>query len=88
MGQQPRKFDPLKAQMLANLAEMLVRQLEYRWVMALQARKWGWWHTAMVDRVIACWSLHSVSWQDYCLGMCILVDVGVVCLPLVYLVAQ
>lgn len=36
MGQEAQKFDALKAQMLANLAEMLVRQLEHRWVMALQ----------------------------------------------------
>lgn len=39
MGQEARRFDALKAQMLANLAEMLVRQLEYRWVKALQVNR-------------------------------------------------
>jgi hypothetical protein len=36
MGQQPRKFDAQRGQLLANLAEMLVRQLESKWVAALQ----------------------------------------------------
>lgn len=36
MGQEARKFDAMKGQVLANLAEMLVRQLEEKWVNALQ----------------------------------------------------
>lgn len=39
MGQQPRTFDALKGQLLANLAEMLVRQLEEKWVRTLQVRE-------------------------------------------------
>lgn len=38
MGQQARRFDSVKAQVLSNLAEMLVRQLEEKWVAALQVR--------------------------------------------------
>jgi hypothetical protein len=38
MGQQPGTFDAQRGQMLANLAEMLVRQLEVKWVQALQVR--------------------------------------------------
>lgn len=42
MGQQARRFDAVKAQVLSNLAEMLVRQLEEKWVAALQVRHaWG-----------------------------------------------
>jgi hypothetical protein len=44
MGQESRKFDAMKGQVLANLAEMLVRQLEQKWVNALQVRLtpiWG-----------------------------------------------
>eukprot|EP00879_Flechtneria_rotunda_P004002 GHRR01004243.1.p1 GENE.GHRR01004243.1~~GHRR01004243.1.p1 ORF type:complete len:773 (+),score=221.32 GHRR01004243.1:1592-3910(+) len=37
MGTEPRKFDALRGQLLANMAEMLVRQLEQRWVAKLQA---------------------------------------------------
>ncbi|KAF6263741.1 hypothetical protein COO60DRAFT_1292858, partial [Scenedesmus sp. NREL 46B-D3] len=37
MGQQPGKFDAQRGQLLANLAEMLVRQLEVKWVHTLQA---------------------------------------------------
>lgn len=36
MGQEARKFDSVKGQVLTNLAEMLVRQLEAKWVAALQ----------------------------------------------------
>eukprot|EP00775_Hariotina_reticulata_P005278 gene5278-5513_t len=36
MGQRPGKFDVLKGQLLANLAELLVRQLEERWVASLR----------------------------------------------------
>jgi hypothetical protein len=36
MGQEARVFDAVKAQVLSNLAEMLVRQLEAKWVNALQ----------------------------------------------------
>lgn len=38
MGQQPGKFDAQRGQLLANLAEMLVRQLEVKWVHTLQVR--------------------------------------------------
>jgi hypothetical protein len=38
MGQQPGTFDAQRGQLLANLAEMLVRQLEVKWVTALQVR--------------------------------------------------
>jgi hypothetical protein len=31
MGQQPRKFDAERGTILANLSEMLVRQIEERW---------------------------------------------------------
>jgi hypothetical protein len=36
MGQEARVFDAAKAQVLSNLAEMLVRQLEAKWVASLQ----------------------------------------------------
>jgi hypothetical protein len=39
MGQQPRSFDATRAQVLSNVAEMLVRQLERTW--ALQVRAAG-----------------------------------------------
>ena len=42
MGQQARKFDAVQGQVLANLAEMLVRQLEEKWVDALQVGERGW----------------------------------------------
>jgi GAF domain-containing protein len=41
MGQQPRKFDATRAQLLANMAELLVRQLERTWVMQLQEEQQG-----------------------------------------------
>jgi Rod binding domain-containing protein len=42
MGQQARKFDAVQGQVLANLAEMLVRQLEEKWVDALQVGERDW----------------------------------------------
>jgi hypothetical protein len=36
MGQRPAQFDVMRAQLLANLAELLVRQLEERWVASLR----------------------------------------------------
>lgn len=41
MGQEPRKFDAMRAQVLSNLAEMLVRQLEYNWALQLQEQQTG-----------------------------------------------
>jgi len=41
MGQEARRFDAVKGQVLANLAEMLVRQLEVKWVMELQVNEGG-----------------------------------------------
>ncbi len=35
MGQQPRSFDATRGQLLANLAEMIVRQLEHSWAMRM-----------------------------------------------------
>ncbi len=32
-GQQPRKFDATRGQLLANMAELLVRQFERNWAM-------------------------------------------------------
>lgn len=37
MGNQARRFDATRAQVLANLAEMMVRQLEKRWALQLAA---------------------------------------------------
>ena len=39
MGQEPRKFDAMRAQVLANMAEMLVRQLERQWALQLAEQK-------------------------------------------------
>ncbi|WIA42087.1 hypothetical protein OEZ86_009363 [Tetradesmus obliquus] len=52
MGQQPRSFDAQRGQMLANLAEMLVRQLEARWVRSLQASG----STPELRRSLACYN--------------------------------
>jgi hypothetical protein len=41
MGQRASRFDAAKGQVLANLAEMLVTQLESKWVTALQVRMMG-----------------------------------------------
>ncbi len=41
MGQQPRKFDATRAQLLANMAELLVRQLERTWALQLQEEQQG-----------------------------------------------
>jgi hypothetical protein len=35
MGQQPRKFDATRAQLLANCSELLVRQLERKWALKM-----------------------------------------------------
>jgi hypothetical protein len=54
MGQQARRFDAVKGQVLSNLAEMLVRQLEDKWVAALQVRQEG-----FVG--VYCWSFRGES---------------------------
>jgi len=41
MGQQPRKFDAARGTMLANLSEMLVRQIERAWVQSSTAASIG-----------------------------------------------
>ncbi len=40
-GQEPRKFDATRGQLLANMAEMLVRQLEREWAEQMQKKKEG-----------------------------------------------
>jgi hypothetical protein len=65
MGQQPGRFDAQRGQLLANLAEMLVRQLEVKWVRALQVRFLE-LHNASVFRA------PSGLQQGRCSGLCIL----------------
>lgn len=41
MDQQPHTFDAMRAQLLANCSELLVRQLERRWALEMAERQDG-----------------------------------------------